>query len=317
MTNKLLEIHNKPLRLDEVNKKYLVPISSSLFTTYVQRINKMPFLTKEEEFLLAKSYLEKKDLNAAHKLVTSHLRLVVKIALTYKNYLLSILDLVSEGNIGLLHAVKKYNPDLGYRFATYAMWWIKAAIQEYILKSWSIVKIGTTAEQKKLFFNLKKTKNHIAYLNDNRINHEDYEKIAKNLGIPLDKVLEMNNRLSNYDISLNKPITSREGAKELIEFLPSQENTIDYDIEYKQEYANRKFLLTEAIKTLKERELYIFKSRKMCDKAITLEKLSKKFNISKERVRQIENKAFDKIKQYIARNSSEMLAAQVNNGSVN
>lgn len=312
MTKKLPEIHEKSLESDDKKNNALVPACSNSFSSYVQKITQIPFLTQEEEFLLAKSYLEKNDLDAAQKLVTSHLRLVVKMALVYKNYGLPIVDFVSEGNIGLLHAVKKYNPDLGYRFSTYAMWWIRASIQKYILRSWSIVKIGTTAEQKKLFFNLKKIKNRISYLNGHKINHEDYEEIAKELNIPLDKVLEMDNRFSNHDVSLNKPITNEEGAKELIEFLPSQNVAVDYDIADKQEYAIKKRLLSEAIKTLNERELHIFESRKMCDKAITLGDLSKKFNISKERVRQIENKAFDKIKQYIANNSSEMLSEQVN-----
>lgn len=262
---------------------------------YLQEVNKLPSLTHEEEFMLARAYIETQDLEAAHKLVTSHLKLVAKIALRYRNYGLPPTELISEGNLGLMHAVKKFNPELGFRLSTYAMWWIKAAIQEYILKSWSLVKLGTTSAQKKLFFSLGKIKNKIRNAKSRDINDGDYQEIAENLGVTKYEVQEMDRRLSNSDISLNSPATKEDSDTELMEFIPESRPSQEAMLSAKQESILRHEMLFQALKTLKERELYILQERRLKEPATTLDELSKKLNISKERVRQIENRAFEKI----------------------
>ncbi len=262
---------------------------------YLQEVNKLPSLTHEEEYMLARAYIETQDLEAAHKLVTSHLKLVAKIALRYKNYGLPPTDLISEGNLGLMHAVKKFNPDLGFRLSTYAMWWIKAAIQEYILKSWSLVKLGTTSAQKKLFFSLGKMKNKIRNAKSRDINDGDYAEIAENLGVAESEVAEMDKRLSNFDISLNNPTMREDSDSELIDFIPESRPSQDVMVSARQENILRHEMLFQALKTLKERELYILQERRLKEPASTLDELSKKLNISKERVRQIENRAFEKL----------------------
>ena len=262
---------------------------------YLQEVNKLPSLSHEEEYMLAKSYLENQDLSAAHKLVTSHLKLVAKIALSYKNYGLPSTELISEGNLGLMHAVKKFNPELGFRLSTYAMWWIKAAIQEYILKSWSLVKLGTTSAQKKLFFSLGKIKNKIRISKARDINDQDYQEIADNLGVSKYEVQEMDQRLSNSDISLNSPAGREDTESELLEFIPETRPSQEFMLTVKEESIIRRKMLFNALKTLKERELYILEERRLKEVPATLDELSKKFHISKERVRQIENKAFEKI----------------------
>ncbi len=262
---------------------------------YLQEVNKLPSLTHEEEFMLARAYIETQDLEAAHKLVTSHLKLVAKIALRYRNYGLPPTELISEGNLGLMHAVKKFNPELGFRLSTYAMWWIKASIQEYILKSWSLVKLGTTSAQKKLFFSLGKIKNKIRNAKSRDINDGDYQEIAENLGVTKYEVQEMDRRLSHSDISLNSPAAKEDSDAELIEFIPESRPSQEAMLSAKQESAMRHEMLFKALKTLKERELYILQERRLKEPATTLDELSKKLNISKERVRQIENRAFEKI----------------------
>lgn len=284
---------------------YLPTLSNdSGFYKYLQEINKIPSLSQEEEFSLAKAYLEQNDLEAAQKLVSSHLKLVAKIAVSYKNYGLPIPELVSEGNLGLLQAVKKYNPDLGFRLSTYAMWWIKASIQEYVLRSWSLVKIGTTAAQKKLFFSLNKIKRKITNLYSRSVTDQDFIQIAEELGVSHSDVIEMNARLSGADLSLNSTINSRDDSSqtEMIEFLPEGRPSQEALLINQQEAINKHTMLTQAMKILNPREFEILSARKLKDSPITLDELSVKYSISKERVRQIENKAFEKIQSFILNN---------------
>jgi len=283
------------------NIRTLATVSNdSGFARYLKEINSIPSLTQEEEFMLAKNYLEQHDLAAAHRLVTSHLKLVVKIAMKYKNYGLPVTEMISEGNIGLMQAVKKYNPDLGYRLSTYAMWWIKASIQEYVLKSWSLVKIGTTAGQKKLFFSLGKIKNRITNMYSRAINDDDYNVIASEMGLSRQEVVEMNQRLAGADLSLNRSVTREDSSSgEMIELIretrPSQEITLMNQ----QTLVNKKEILSQAIKVLDPREAKILVARKLSDKPSTLDCLSIEYNISKERVRQIENRAFKKVQDFV------------------
>jgi RNA polymerase sigma-32 factor len=269
------------------------------FTRYLQEINNIPSLSQEEEFLLAKAYLEQNDLEAAQKLVTSHLKLVVKIAVRYKNYGLPMPELVSEGNLGLMQAVKKYNPDLGFRLSTYAMWWVKASIQEYVLKSWSLVKIGTTSAQKKLFFSLGKIKRKITNLYSRAVNDSDFPMIAEEFGVSTSEVAQMNSRLAGGDISLNQPINHEDNSGELIELLPESRPSQELALIRKQDSSIKHKLLTEAMTILNDRELQILTERKLRESPSTLDQLSIKYNISKERVRQIENKAFEKIQEFM------------------
>jgi RNA polymerase sigma-32 factor len=288
----------------------ILPLGDSNLYQYLQQINKIKSLTKEEEYMLAKAYLEKQDLKAAHQLVLSHLKLVAKIALTYKNYGIPVNDLISEGNLGLMHAVKKYDPNLGHRLSTYSMWWIKAYIQEYVLKSWSLVKIGTTSAQKKLFFSLNKIKKKIINLYSRNIIDTDYKQIAEEFNVKEENVREMDSRLSQSDLSLNLP-SNRSGddeSSELIDSVKASQASQELIVSSKQENDIRRKLLQEAMKSLNERELYIFKSRKLLESPETLDHLSIKFDISKERVRQIENRAFEKIQAYIYKNSPESFA---------
>jgi RNA polymerase sigma-32 factor len=273
--------------------------TESGFYQYLQKINKIPSLTQEEEFSLAKAYLEEHDLEAAHKLVTSHLKLVAKIAIGYRNYGLPLPELVSEGNLGLMQAVKKYNPDLGFRLSTYAMWWIKAAIQEYILKSWSLVKIGTTSAQKKLFFSLAKVKRKITNLYSRAVTDDDFPQIAAELGVTRNEVAEMNSRLSGSDISLNNQVGNDTNSGELIEFLPETRPSQESILINQQESVSKRQLLKQALTVLNDRELDIFTERKLKENPSTLDTLSMKYTISKERIRQIENRAFEKIQHFI------------------
>jgi RNA polymerase sigma-32 factor len=266
---------------------------------YLQKINKFPSLTYEEEFMLAKAYLEDKDLSAAHRLITSHLKLVAKIALSYRGYGLSSIDLISEGNLGLMHAVKKFDPDLGYRLSTYAMWWIKASIQEYILRSWSLVKISSASTQKKLFFSLNKIKNKIRNINDRDIIDDDLIQIAADLGVSQSDVMEMNARLSNADLSLNTKYGFDDSSTELIDMIPDAKQSHDVVMAHNSEVSMQRKLLMSAIDSLTEREKFIIMQRKLKEVPVTLECLSEELNISKERVRQIETRSFDKIQQYI------------------
>ena len=265
---------------------------------YLISIRKFPILEMEEEYTLAKMWKSKKDLNAAHKLVTSHLRLVAKIAMGYKGYGLPVADLISEGNIGLMQAVKRFDPDKGFRLATYAMWWIRAAIQEYILHSWSLVKIGTTAAQKKLFFNLRKIKNELKLINEGDLRPQDVKEISKRLSVDENEVYSMNSRMAGHDHSLNTPL-KHDSNTEWQDWIENKEESQETRLEESQEYKFRKTILINALASLNEREKYIFKARRIKEPQVTLEELSKKFNISRERVRQIEVRSFEKVQQYI------------------
>ena len=280
----------------------LVENDSSAITglqSYLAEINKIPSLTQEEEFMLAKAFLERSDKEAAHKLVTSHLKLVAKIAMSYRNYGLSINEMISEGNLGLIHAVKKYNPDLGFRLSTYAMWWIKANIQDYILKSWSLVKLGTTAAQKKLFFGLSRLKNKISALYLRVPNDQDYENIANELGVSKKEVFEANERLVFRDMSLNQYTNQDSQSTEMIDILPDTSPNQELVLCEKQDNSFKMKILNAGLKHLNDRELYILKHRKLAEPVVTLEELSSKFQISKERVRQIENRAFEKLQHFV------------------
>ena len=278
-----------------------LPVLSSegSLAIYLQEIKKFPILTAEEEYMLAKRYKEHGDTEAAHKLVTSHLRLVAKIAMGYRGYGLPVTDLISEGNVGIMQAVKKFDPERGFRLATYAMWWIRAQIQEYVLHSWSLVKIGTTAAQKKLFFNLKKLKNQLSSIDSGDLSPENAREIATRLNVKEGEVLDMNNRLFSGDQSLNVQVGD-EGDTEWQDMLVDSNETHDNLIANKDELKYRKKIFEQAIEILNEREKEIITLRKLQDKPVKLEELSKKFNISRERVRQIEEKAFEKLQKQVS-----------------
>lgn len=264
---------------------------------YLAEIKKFPILSPEEEYMLSKRYNESGDPEAAAKLVTSHLRLVAKIAMGYRNYGLPVTDLIAEGNIGLMHGVKKFDPERGFRLSTYAMWWIKASIQEFILRTWSLVKMGTTAQQKKLFFNLRRMKNKLEALDDNDLKPADVKKIAHDLGVSEDEVTNMNRRMSHGgDSSLNVSL-NQEGEGQWQDTLEDGTALQDERLAEHQESAMRHILLTNALATLTPREVEIITARKLVDEPKTLEELSEIFNISRERVRQIEVRAFEKLQK--------------------
>ena len=266
-------------------------------SVYLAQIKKFPMLDSEEEYMLAKNWKTTGNLKSAEKLVTSHLRLVAKIAMGYKGYGLPVNEMISEGNVGLMQAVKKFEPEKGFRLATYAMWWIKAAIQEYILRSWSLVKIGTTTAQKKLFFNLKKIKNQIAPRSDGDLRDEHVSEIAQKLNVKKDEVVSMNRRLSGKESSLNAPIG--EDGNEWQDWIIDKGMDQELKFAQKEEMAQRKDLLKDSIKILSDREKEILYARRLNDDPITLEDLSKKYKISRERIRQIENKAFEKVQKHM------------------
>ena len=266
-------------------------------TAYLDQIKKFPMLDAEEEYMLAKNWKATGNVKSAEKLVTSHLRLVAKIAMGYKGYGLPVSEMISEGNIGLMQAVKKFEPEKGFRLATYAMWWIKASIQEYILRSWSLVKIGTTAAQKKLFFNLKKLKNQIAPKTEGDLKHEHVKDIANRLDVSEDEVISMNRRLLGKEQSLNAPIG--EDGDEWQDWVVDKDMDQELKFAQQEEIEQRKDLLSESIKILNDREKEILYSRRLADEPITLDDLSKKYKISRERIRQIENKAFEKLQKHM------------------
>ena len=278
-----------------------LPILSSegSLAFYLQEIKKFPILTAEEEFMLAKRYKEYGDTKAAHKLVTSHLRLVAKIAMGYRGYGLPVTDLISEGNVGIMQAVKRFDPEKGFRLATYAMWWIRAQIQEYVLHSWSLVKIGTTAAQKKLFFNLRKLKNQLTAIDSGNLSPENVREIATRLNVKEAEVIDMNNRLYGGDQSLNVKV-SDEAETEWQDMLVDQNEIQDEILEKKNEMSYRKQIFKKAFEVLNEREKEILTLRKLRDKPLKLEELSAKFNISRERVRQIEEKALEKLQKQVS-----------------
>ena len=266
-------------------------------SVYLAQIKKFPMLDSEEEYMLAKNWKTTGNLKSAEKLVTSHLRLVAKIAMGYKGYGLPVNEMISEGNVGLMQAVKKFEPEKGFRLATYAMWWSKAAIQEYILRSGSLVKIGTTTAQKKLFFNLKKIKNQIAPRSDGDLRDEHVSEIAQKLNVKKDEVVSMNRRLSGKESSLNAPIG--EDGDEWQDWLTDKGMDQELKFAQKEEMDQRKDLLKDSIKNLNDREKEILYARRLNDDPITLEDLSKKYKISRERIRQIENKAFEKVQKHM------------------
>ena len=265
-------------------------------SVYLSQIKKFPMLDAEEEYMLAKNWRENGNLQSAHKLVTSHLRLVAKIAMGYRGYGLPVNELISEGNLGLMQAVKKFDPDKGFRLATYAMWWIKAAIQEYVLRSWSLVKMGTTTAIKKLFFNLKKIKNQIAPNQEGDLREDQVSEISKRLDVDSNEVVNMNRRMMSQEKSLNDPIKDGEGS-EWQDWLVDDSLDQELIVSQQQEYNDKKELLNNSMKILNEREKEIIVARRLSENPLTLEELSKKYKISRERIRQIETKAFEIIKK--------------------
>ena len=283
--------------MDDNNKIRNLPTPSvGGLSVYLAQIKKFPMLDAEEEYMLAKNWRENGNLQSAHKLVTSHLRLVAKIAMGYRGYGLPVNELISEGNLGLMQAVKKFDPDKGFRLATYAMWWIKAAIQEYVLRSWSLVKMGTTTAQKKLFFNLKKLKNQIAPGQEGDLKDHQVNEISKRLDVESHEVVNMNRRLMGQEKSLNDPIKSGE-TDEWQDWLVDDSLDQELMVSQKQEYDDKKELLDSAMKILNEREKEIITARRLTEEPKTLEELSKKYKISRERIRQIETKAFEKLQK--------------------
>ena len=265
---------------------------------YLQEIRRFPMLTPEEEFMLAQRWREHGDVEAAHKMVTSHLRLVAKIAMGYRGYGLPVSEIVSEGNVGLMQAVKRFDPDKGFRLATYAMWWIRASIQEYVLRSWSMVKMGTTAAQKKLFFNLRKAKNNIGAIEEGDLTPEHVATLSDQLGVTPAEVTDMNRRLSGGDASLNAPLRS-ESESEWQDWLADDTADQETRLAEREEMSDRHELLVDAMKDLTDRERDIIQARRLQDEPATLEELSQKYGVSRERVRQIEVRAFEKLQRGI------------------
>jgi len=272
-----------------------IDVEGSL-SSYLTQIKKFPMLSAEEEYMLAKSWRDRGDLRSAHKLITSHLRLVAKIAMGYRGYGLPVSEMVSEGNIGLMQAVKKFEPEKGFRLATYAIWWIKASIQEYILRSWSLVKMGTTAAQKKLFFNLKKIKNQLSANNAGDLRTEHVDEISKRLNVKKEEVVSMNRRLLGKEKSLNDPIKDEDGA-EWQDWLVDNRTDQELKLSHKQEFAKKKKLMDNSMSILNPREKEILTARRLSEDIMTLEDLSKIYKVSRERIRQIETKAFEKLQK--------------------
>ena len=297
--------------MTSITSNYNLPTLSGEggLSEYLIQIKKFPMLEREEEYMLAKNWRNRGDIKSAEKLVTSHLRLVAKIAMGYRGYGLPIGEMISEGNVGLMQAVKKFDPEKGFRLATYAMWWIKAGIQEYILRSWSLVKMGTTTAQKKLFFNLKKLKNKIAPRSDGDLKDEHVTEIANRLDVKKDEVISMNRRLSGQELSLNAPVG--EDGDEWQDWLADKSMDQELSFAHNEEMKQRKDLLENSLEILNQREREILNYRRLVDQPVTLEKLSRKYKISRERIRQIENKAFEKIQKHMlnAAKSKNLLPA--------
>jgi RNA polymerase sigma-32 factor len=280
-------------------------IGESSLPRYLREIQRFPMLELQDEYMLAKRWSEHGDRDAAHKLVTSHLRLVAKIAMGYRGYGLPISEVISEGNVGLMQAIKRFEPEKGFRLATYAMWWIKAAIQEYILRSWSLVKMGTTANQKKLFFNLRKAKSKISALEEGDLRPDQVQLIAKRLGVTEQDVVDMNRRLGG-DVSLNAPIREDGDSGEWQDWLVDDASDQEERLAESEESDNRRRALGEALSVLNERERRIFEARRLADDPITLEDLAAEFGVSRERVRQIETRAFQKVQSTVQRRVAAM-----------
>ena len=291
--------------LDSMSLSLLSPDNN--LGRYLDQIKKFPMLDADEEYILAKDWLDKQNTKAAHKLVTSHLRLVAKIAMGYRGYGLPIADLIAEGNIGMMHAVKKFDPEKGFRLATYAMWWIKAAIQEFVLKSWSQVKIGTTASQKKLFFNLRKIKGRINALEDGDLSPNQVDHISKTLNVSEDDVVSMNRRMLGGDHSLNSQINRNDGEEaEWQDMLPDERDNQETRFVNNQEQNIRSKIMVEALDHLKLREKDIIIKRRLIDTPKTLEDLSQEYNVSRERIRQIETRAFEKLQEAMKIKAKEL-----------
>ena len=274
---------------------------------YLEQIRAFPMLEPKQEYMLAKAWKEKGDVDSAHQLVTSHLRLVAKIAMGYRGYGLPVADLISEGNLGMMHAVKKFEPEKGFRLATYAMWWIKAAIQEYILRSWSLVKIGTTAGQKKLFFNLRRIKGQIQAIDDGDLKPEQVTHIATRLDVSEAEVMSMNQRMAGNDRSLNVPLArDGEGTGEWQDWLEDDSTDQETNFAEHEEYSARQGLMLEAMKDLNEREQRILQARRLAEPPLTLEDLATEFSVSRERIRQIEVRAFEKLQKAVRDKALEM-----------
>ncbi len=280
-------------------------------SSYMEQIKKFPLLEAKEEYMLAKAWKNQGDVKAAHKLVTSHLRLVAKIASGYRGYGLPLSDLISEGNIGMMHAVKRFEPEKGFRLATYAMWWIKASIQEYILRSWSLVKIGTTAAQKKLFFNLKKIKSKISAIEDGDLTPDQVDKIATELSVPHKEVISMNRRISGSDYSLNSPVTD-DNSGEWQDWLEDDTQNQEASFADTEEYLIKKNILSDSLEYLNERERDIISERQLSENPLTLEELSHRYGVSRERIRQIEAKAFEKLQSKMTEKAKDINLLQYN-----
>ena len=274
---------------------------------YLQEIRTFPMLEPDQEYMLAKRWREDDDRDAAHQLVTSHLRLVAKIAMGYRGYGLPVSEIISEGNVGLMQAVKRFDPEKGFRLATYAMWWIRASIQEFILRSWSLVKMGTTANQKKLFFNLRKVMGQIQAFEEGDLKPEHVAEIAERLGVPEEDVISMNRRLGG-DTSLNAPLR-QDAEGEWQDWLVDESETQETQLAASEEYAARREMLVEAMEKLNERERRIFEARRLADEPLTLEELSQEFDVSRERIRQIEVRAFEKVQKAVKRSAQKQATA--------
>ena len=292
-----------------MSKNALIPsiTPDGNLSRYLDQIRQFPMLEPDEEYMLAKSWKDKGDVDAAHQLVTSHLRLVAKIAMGYRGYGLPMADLISEGNLGMMHAVKKFEPDKGFRLATYAMWWIKAAIQEYILRSWSLVKIGTTSAQKKLFFNLRRLKNKIQDADDGHLQPEQITHIAETLNVSENEVISMEQRMAGGDHSLNATVRSdSDQPSEWQDWLEDETDNQEVSFAETEEYNARKSLMVEAMGSLNEREQRIIEARRLAEPPLTLEELAGEFGVSRERVRQIEVRAFEKLAEAVRSKAEEM-----------
>jgi len=279
-------------------KSMSIPSAEGGLSRYLEEIRRFPMLEPQEEYMLAKSWREHGDRDAAHRLVTSHLRLVAKIAMGYRGYGLPISEVISEGNVGLMQAVKRFEPEKGFRLATYAMWWIRASIQEYILRSWSLVKMGTTAAQKKLFFNLRKAKSQISALEEGDLRPDQVKQIATKLGVTEQDVVDMNRRLSG-DASLNAPIREDSEGGEWQDWLVDERQDQEEQLAESEELSNRRSALSGALSVLNDRERRIFEARRLSDDPMTLEDLAAEFGVSRERVRQIEVRAFEKVQKAV------------------
>ena len=287
-----------------MRKRLLPSVSEGGLGHYLQEIRKFPMLEPNEEYMLAKRWTEHEDTEAAHRMVTSHLRLVAKIAMGYRGYGLPLSELISEGNVGMMQAVKRFDPERGFRLATYAMWWIRAAMQEYILRSWSLVKMGTTAAQKKLFFNLRKLKGQLQAIEEGDLPPDTVTKIAERLGVSEQDVVDMNRRLAAPDHSLNAPLRI-DGDDEWVDWLVDDSKDQETLLAESEELANRRGLLQEAMQTLNDRERHILNERRLQDSPTTLEELSQEYGISRERVRQIEVRAFEKLQKSMRNKAME------------